>query len=71
MNRVHRPLKGGIREYAYPRYFFSNRSRDILRLFTETCASIGVDTRPDGPYMVSVARRDSVAALDSFIGPKR
>jgi hypothetical protein len=71
MNRVRRPLKDGPREYSYPRYFFSNRSPDILRLFTETCASIAVDTRPDGPYLVSVARRGSVALLDSFIGPKR
>jgi hypothetical protein len=71
MNRVRRPLKHGVRDYAYPRYFLSNRSPEILRLFTETCASIGVDTRPDGPYMVSVARRDSVILLDSFIGPKR
>jgi hypothetical protein len=71
MNRVRRPLKDGVREYAYPRYFFSNRSEDLRRLFAETCASIGVDTRPDGPYLVSVARRESVALLDSFIGPKR
>lgn len=71
VNRVRRPLKEGVRIYAYPRYFFSNRSPDIRRLFSEACASIGVDTRPDGPYMVSVARRDSVVLLDSFIGPKR
>ena len=71
LNRVRRPLKSGVREYAYPRYFFSNYSTEIRGLFTEACASIGVDTRPDGPYVVSVARRGSVELLDSFIGPKR
>jgi hypothetical protein len=71
INRVKRPLKEGIREYSYPRYFLSNRSTDILRLFSETCARIGVESRPDGPFMVSVARRESVARLDSFVGPKR
>lgn len=71
INRVRRPLKDGPRMYAYPRYFFSNHSDDIRRLFTETCAEIGVETKPDGPYLVSVARRGSVELLDSFIGPKR
>jgi hypothetical protein len=71
LNRVKRPLKSGVREYAYTRYFFSNYPADIKRLFTETCALIGVDTKPDGPHLVSVARRSSVELLDSFIGPKR
>ena len=71
INRVRRPLKSGDRTYAYRRYFFSNRSSDIRRMFTETCALIGVDTKPDGPYLVSVARRASVDLLDTFIGPKR
>jgi hypothetical protein len=71
LNRVRRPLKAGVREYEYPRYFFSNHSAGIRRLFTETCALIGVETKPDGPYNISVARRASVELLDSFIGPKR
>ena len=71
LNRVRRPLKAGVREYTYPRYFFSNYSPDLQRLFTEACRSIGVESRPDGPHLVSVARRRSVELLDSFIGPKR
>lgn len=66
LNRV--KVKG--RWYAYPRYQFSNRSDDIRTLFTNTCDVIGVQWRPWGRYHVSVARRDSVAYLDSFIGPK-
>ena len=71
INRIRRSTRDGERTYEYVRYFFSNHSPDILRLFTDTCAVIGVDTRPDGPYAISVARRKSVALLDSFIGPKR
>ena len=65
-NRVH--VKG--RDYEYPRYQFSNRSDDIRQLFTDTCDRIGVAWRPWGPYHVSIARREAVAMLDTFIGPK-
>jgi hypothetical protein len=66
LNRV--KVKG--RWYAYPRYQFSNRSDDIRTLFTDTCDLLGVQWRPWGRYHISVARRESVAHLDSFIGPK-
>ena len=56
--------------YEYARYAFSNRSADIRRLFTDACDLLDVEWRPWGPYHISVARRDSVAILDSFIGPK-
>ena len=59
------------REYSYVRYFFSNRSGDLLALFTDACASAGVETRPNSPCSMSVARRDSVAVLDALVGPKR
>ena len=66
LNRV--KVKG--RWYAYPRYQFSNRSTDIRMLFTETCDDLGILWRPWGRHHISVARRESVARLDSFIGPK-
>jgi hypothetical protein len=65
-NLVH--VKG--RDYAYPRYRFSNRSDDIRRLFTDTCDLIGVAWRPWGRFHISIARREAVAKLDAFIGPK-
>jgi hypothetical protein len=65
-NRVH--VKG--RDYEYPRYQFSNRSDDIRRLFTGACDTLGVKWRPWTRYHVSVAQRESVEILDSFIGPK-
>jgi hypothetical protein len=67
LNRVR--VKG--RDYAYPRYQFSNRSDDIRRLFTGACDELGVEWRPWSRYHVSVARREAVALLDRFVGPKR
>ncbi len=58
------------RYYEYPRYFFSNRSSDILGLFTEACDRLGVEWKQNYTWSISVARRDSVALLDTFIGPK-
>jgi hypothetical protein len=66
LNRVH--VKG--KDYAYPRYQFSNRSDDIRKLFTDLCDRLGVKWRQWTRYHVSVARRESVEFLDSFIGPK-
>jgi hypothetical protein len=66
VNRVR--VKG--RDYAYPRYQFSNRSDDIRRLFTDACDRLGVAWRPWGRFHISVAKRDAVATLDRFIGLK-
>jgi hypothetical protein len=67
VNRVH--VKG--RDYEYPRYQFSNRSDDIRGLFCWACDLLGVAWRPWGRWHVSVARREAVALLDRFVGPKR
>ncbi len=64
MNRI----KG---HYTYPRYLFSNRSADIRGLFTEACRRVGVHARQSGRWQVSVARREDVELLDTFVGPKR
>lgn len=57
-------------KYEYPRYFFSQVSTDIMELFCRVCRQLGVEYRFNGPRSVSVARRASVALLDSFVGPK-
>jgi hypothetical protein len=67
LNKVH--AKG--RDYEYPRYQFSNRSDDIRQLFTYACDLLGIAWRPWGRYHISVARKDAVALLDEFVGPKR
>jgi hypothetical protein len=58
------------KRYSYPRYQFSNRSADIRELFCEACDRVGTEWRQMNRWTISVARRDSVALLDTFIGPK-
>jgi hypothetical protein len=71
INRVWRPTREGRKQYQYPRYFFSNASSEIRTMFTSACLSIGIECRRTNERNLSVARRDDVALLDSFIGPKR
>lgn len=67
MNRVN----GRGKQYAYPRYTFSNASDDIRRIFTDACDGLGIEWRQMNARNISVARRASVARLDAFVGPKR
>ena len=69
-NRIRRQLANGERCYEYPRYFFSNESRDILGLCGESLDRLGVSWRLSRRNMLSVARREAVARLDEFVGPK-
>jgi hypothetical protein len=72
INRFKTTLPSGrIAEYAYPRYFFSNRSADIRALFCEYCERVGVRWTQSNPRNISVSHRASVELLDSFVGPKR
>ena len=70
VNRVRRPLKDGDRWYEYPRYLFVNKSADIHRLCGEALDRLGVAWRFSKPTTISVARREAVARLDEFVGPK-
>lgn len=56
--------------YEYPRYMFSNRSREIRQFFVDGCDRLGVETRQMNAWTVSVAKRSSVAMLDRFVGAK-
>jgi hypothetical protein len=69
-NRVRQTLVNGDRVYEYSRYLFVNRSTDILRLCGEALDRLGVEWRFSKPTTISVARRDAVARLDRFVGPK-
>ena len=66
MNRVR--IKG--KEYAYPRYNFTNASQDIRGLFTDALDRLGIAWRRMNERNISVARRDAVARLDEFVGAK-
>ncbi|MFF4013585.1 helix-turn-helix domain-containing protein [Streptomyces sp. NPDC001843] len=68
-------LVGGERKrYEYPRYFFTNVSDDIRRLYTDRLDKLGIEwthrTRNGNPYNISVARKASVALMDAHVGPK-
>ncbi|HEX3004860.1 MAG TPA: helix-turn-helix domain-containing protein [Angustibacter sp.] len=70
LNHVSREVAGERRHYAYPRYFFSNRSEDILALCEWGLDLLGVAHRRSNRWNVSVARREAVARLDEVVGPK-
>jgi hypothetical protein len=57
--------------YSYPRYLFSNRSDDIRAIFCEHLDLLGIPWRRMNRWNISVARREGVARLDEFVGPKR
>ncbi|MGZ4592130.1 MAG: transcriptional regulator [Actinomycetes bacterium] len=69
-NWTEKTVAGQRKRYEYPRYFFSNRSEDILGLCTWALDLLGIPWRRNGRWSVSVARREGVAALDEFVGPK-
>ncbi len=61
---------GRLAHYSYPRYFFTNHSEDIRRIFCDHCELLGVRWTRSNPTNISISHRDSVAILDWFIGPK-
>jgi len=69
-NWTERRVGGTTKRYNYPRYFFSNASDDIRRIFTDALDQLGIDWRQSNPRNISIARRQAVAALDEFVGPK-
>ncbi|MFJ6995628.1 helix-turn-helix domain-containing protein [Streptomyces sp. NPDC003090] len=73
-NWTTRLVAGERKRYEYPRYFFTNKSDDIRRLYTDTLDKLGVEwthcTRDGRPYNVSVARKASVGLMDAHVGAK-
>ncbi|KOV73364.1 hypothetical protein ADL00_04480 [Streptomyces sp. AS58] len=74
INWTTRPVGGERKRYEYPRYFFTNKSDDIRRLFTQALDRVGVEwsilRRGGEPFNVSVARRASVGLMDAHVGSK-
>lgn len=52
------------------RYHFSNRSKDIIGLFTAALDQLGIPWTRSTKYIVSVYRKAATARLDEFVGPK-
>jgi hypothetical protein len=61
---------GRVRRYEYPRYFFTKYSQDIPRIFCDHCDLLGIRWSQSNPRNISISRRDSVALLDTIVGPK-
>lgn len=69
-NWTQRMVDGEMKRYEYPRYFFTNKSLDILALCCAALDRLGIAYRRPRWDHVSVARREAVAALDMWVGPK-
>jgi hypothetical protein len=69
-NWTRRPVAGELKRYEYARYFFTNKSLDILDLCCAALDRLGIAHRRPRRDTVSVARREAVAALDGWVGPK-
>ncbi len=69
-NWTTRLVAGERKRYEYPRYFFTNLSGDIIRLFTDTLDQVGVDWKRANSHNISIARKASVALMDTHVGPK-
>lgn len=69
-NWTTRTVRGELRRYEYPRYFFTNRSDDILGLFTAALDRVGVEWKRAKRKNISVARKASVALMDIHVGAK-
>jgi hypothetical protein len=71
LNRFTTTLPSGREgRYSYPRYFFTNLSADIRRLFCEHCELLGIRWTQSNARNISVSHRDSVRRFDEFVGPK-
>jgi hypothetical protein len=66
LNRV---LRNG-KYYTYPRYTFVNESGDIMLLCQRSLDRLAISWRMARHNTLSVARREAVARLDEFVGPK-
>jgi hypothetical protein len=66
---ANRVVRNG-RAYTYPRYNFVNESADIMRLCAHYLDRLEIAWRMARHNSLSVARREAVARLDEFVGPK-
>jgi len=52
------------------RYHFSNRSEDILGLFTGALDELAIPWTRPSRHVIAIYRKAAVAILDEFVGPK-
>lgn len=69
-NWTSKVVGGERKRHEYPRYFFTNKSDDIRRLYTDTLDALGVSWTYTRADTVSVARKASVCLMDAHVGAK-
>jgi hypothetical protein len=71
INQVNTTLPSGRKaHYEYVRYFFTNYSADIRRIFCEHCDLLGIRWTQSSHRNISISHRESTAILDRIVGPK-
>jgi hypothetical protein len=70
LNSAVRPGTARRRAAFYSRYHFTNESPHIRDLYTGTLDKLGIEWRYNNRNCISVAKRESVGQVDSFVGPK-
>ncbi|OIV35416.1 hypothetical protein BIV57_21740 [Mangrovactinospora gilvigrisea] len=68
-------VQGRVKRYEYPRYFFTNLSADIIGIYTDALDLVGVEWTMAAKnrgriYDISVARKASVALMETHVGAK-
>lgn len=72
-----RSYSTGQNGWTQPRYVFSNLSTDITSIFCSACDCLGLRWTASFPsdesaaVAIYVSRKEDVAKLDEFVGPKR
>ena len=69
-NWTTRGVAGEVKRYEYPRYFFTNFSADSRGIHCWALDMVGVEWRYSNARNTSVAKRASVALMDTLVGPK-
>ena len=70
INSTQRPVAGELKRYHYSRWQFVNASIDIRELCCWALDLAGIAWRQSNVRVISVSRREAVAALDALIGFK-
>jgi hypothetical protein len=64
-------INTGRGNWSAPRYVFTNLSADIKRIFCDASDQLGLNWTTAPPKSIYVSRKEDVARLDEFVGPKR
>ena len=80
INRIRKKRPTGeVQYYEYPRYHFTNTSKGIIDIFTQALDGLDITWKIHvnkrepvhrDTHVVSISRKEAVARMDAFVGPK-